>query len=413
MKNSKLEFRSTTARQSSTFCSFSLFFSPLLLSLSHPTACMDVFNSCRPVFHPTHSSILCCFISQWVLWLSYAHNRSMCAHRHTHTHMQLKHFSDPYYFLFFVRTLIHLSFVDLLLNCLFLPVKDVLPLLEFWGLLRTGTSMILYIPGVRVCVCVWVYVCASVCVLYSTYSLTLFLSHCCLPFDCCSVCVCLWICVSISVCLFADCRHCCCCDHGAVDWASSWWYCVYYTVLSPATRSVCGKSFSSTFTAASVSNQTLSLSLVLFLSLSFLSTLLHLFLGQTTTNSPWFLLIFLCTAFLSLSLCIHPSLSPSPLPPFPFWFFVYPPCVTLVYLWLCVCVFVCVSSLCSYSSGGEGNNVAVTSVYVPCLPCLVSLSLSLSLFSLPFSLTHSWNSAFSLFTVSPCCVFIISRPEFI
>lgn len=41
-----------------------------------------------------------------------------------------------------------------------------------------------------------------------------------------------------------------------------------------------------------------------------------------------------------------------------------------VYLWLCAYV----SSLCSYSSGGKGNNVAVTSVYVPCLPCLVSLS---------------------------------------
>lgn len=37
------------------------------------------------------------------------------------------------------------------------------------------------------------------------------------------------------------------------------------------------------------------------------------------------------------------------------------------------CGFVSVFSLCANTSEGKGSNVAVTSVYVPCLPCLVSL----------------------------------------
>lgn len=117
------------------------------------------------------------------------------------------------------------------------------------------------------------------------------------------------------------------------------------------TPSIGGKCLSFTFTAASMSNQTF---------LCLLSLLLFSFLVSIVTHpssiclGSTFLLLFcvLC----QLILCFF-SFSPS-----------------------CVCstcdhtsgVFValCVSSLCSYSSGEKGSTAAVISVYVPCLSVL-------------------------------------------
>ncbi len=114
----------------------------------------------------------------------------------------------------------------------------------------------------------------------------------------------------------------------------------------------------------------------------FLFPLWHLISLWVDPPHSW---VFTCTPlypFLFHCISIHPFppyFSPSPLP--------HPPFLVLcdhTFGVFCGSVCMCVS-LCSYSSGGEGNNVAVPSVYVPCLPCLVFFSLSFSFFS-PFTL---------------------------
>lgn len=168
---------------------------------------------------------------------------------------------------------------------------------------------------------------------------------------------------------------------------------LYNPVLAPTTPSVCGKCFSSTFTAALVSNQTLFLCPSFSSCLYLLSPLWHLI--SFWVDLPLFFLVPLCIPFF-LSLCTNSSLSPLPPPSF------LPPRLLVLFVTTTLVYFValCVSSLCLYSSGGEGNNVAVPSVYVPCLSCLVSLSLFLFLLSLSHTLeTHLISSAMSLLHV--------------
>lgn len=116
-----------------------------------------------------------------------------------------------------------------------------------------------------------------------------------------------------------------------------------------------------------VYNETSSLSLFLF------SMPSHLFLGWSSKTSGFLVFLYSFISFIvfwstPLFLLSHPF---SPLV-----------CVTTTFVYS---VALCVS-LCLYSSGGEGNNVAVPSVYVPCLPRLTSL---FSLFSLPA--TSYWD----------------------
>ncbi len=449
MLTSKLEFKRTIARQSRTFCSFSRL---LLLSSSLPLilspACRFLMWLSR--FHLTHSSILYCFISRWVLWLSHAHNifinTNVHTHAHTHIHTYSLHTSlPPVFSSSFVKTLIYLYFlVVFVLNCLFFPIKGFACaelFFKFWGLffqpgLEPAWHWVLQMcvcvcVCVRVCACVRVGACAEVCVcvVYMCVCSAVFLcSHCSLCpgthtvsvtlFESIViVCVCLWLCISICMCILLI-VVIAVCDRGAVDWAFSWWLCLYNPVLAPATPSVCGKCFSSTFTAASVSNQTLFLCPSFSFCLSFLSPLWHpiSFWVEPPPNTLWFLPVLLCTPFLFHRVSIHPCLpyfspSPFPLPPFlvlcvcamcdhTFGVFV----ALCVCVCVCMCVCVCVSSLCSYSSGGKGDNVAVPSVYVPCLPCLVSLSLFL--FFLSFSLTQTLgNSVFLICHVSMLCLY--------
>lgn len=126
MLTSRLGFTRTTARQSQTFHSLLFLFSRLfcfslpLISLSPAWRC---FWKCGClVFHPTPSSMLNCFISRWVLWLSFTHDTFI---NHTQTCAVLYPHTPPHIISSsFVRTMIYLSFFFLvLLNCLFLPSR--------------------------------------------------------------------------------------------------------------------------------------------------------------------------------------------------------------------------------------------------------------------------------------------------
>lgn len=229
----------------------------------------------------------------------------------------------------FAKTLLYFScIVVFILNCLFLPVKGLACaelFLNFVGLYgggfttRNGTSMTLC---VRACVCVSCtdgLCCFSVVLLSSVPWNSQFLSICCTILI-------VWV------------RVCVCCDYtypfvhvSCWLWSLLSWHlsifmvtlCILYNPVSaPTTPSVCGKCFSSTFTAALVSNQTLFLCPSFSSCLYLLSPLWHL-ISFWVGLPPNILFIFL---FLSVSpfffhyVQIHPHLllffpPPSSLPP--------------------------------------------------------------------------------------------------
>lgn len=157
---------------------------------------------------------------------------------------------------------------------------------------------------------------------------------------------------------------------------------LYNPVLAPTTPSVCGKCFSSTFTAALVSNQTLFLCPSFsFCLLSFLSPLWHLisFWVDLPPNTLWFFLVLLRIPFFFHYASIHPCLLlslalPSSSPPgficdHNFGVF-------------CGSVCVCVCLLCAYTAAEERETTwQYPQCMYPAFPVL-SLSFFLSFFSL-------------------------------
>lgn len=341
MLTSRLGFTRTTARQSQTFHSFLFLFSQLfcfslpLISLSPAWRC---FWKCGClVFHPTPSSMLNCFISRWVLWLSFTHDTFInhtqtCAvlNPHTHPTLFLLLLSGPWFiYLFFL----------VLLNCLFLPSRG-FPSAEpgFPPFIsRTGSSMMLSVTDVCVFVCsgACFYMCFSLIIIIDVVTVFLLIEH----FHGDLVCI-------------------------TLSWHQSPPVFVVSVSLPPSLllRCLIGPSFS--------------VPPFLFLSLSSLhSGAPSSFWVEPQSNA--FKLVLLFT--FPLSLHITPSLSP-------FLLSLSPSLLLLVLclrhihtfgVFVALFVCVCVSSLCSYSSGGKGSNVAVTSVYVPCLLCLLPPPLSL------------------------------------
>lgn len=137
-------------------------------SSSHPSTCMQVFNRVGPPFpSKTHSSIFYCFISRWVLWLSYAHNifiKYKCAHIHT-----VYTLLCPPLFPLLLSRFIYLSLLFFLLNCVFLPIRG-FDCAEFFLNFFVGVYVFfnqdwdLHKIVYYRCVCVCAWVCVSVCV---------------------------------------------------------------------------------------------------------------------------------------------------------------------------------------------------------------------------------------------------------
>lgn len=187
MLTSRLGFTRTTARQSQTFHSLLFLFSRLfcfslpLISLSPAWRC---FWKCGClVFHPTPSSMLNCFISRWVLWLSFTHDTFI---NHTQTCAVLYPHTPPHIISSsFVRTMIYLSFFFLvLLNCLFLPSRG-FPSAEPGSpppspfISRTGSSMMLSVTDVCVFVCsgACFYMCFSLIIIIDVVTVFLLIEH--------------------------------------------------------------------------------------------------------------------------------------------------------------------------------------------------------------------------------------------
>lgn len=184
MLTSRLGFTRTTARQSQTFHSFLFLFSRLfcfslpLISLSPAWRCF--WKCVCLVFHPTPSFMLNCFISRWVLWLSFTHDTFInhtqtCAvlYPHTHPTLFLLLLSGPWF--------IYLSFSRF--------AKLSLPSYQRFSkcrtglpppfISRTGPSMMLSVTDVCVFVCsgACFYMCFSLIIIIDVVTVFLLIEH--------------------------------------------------------------------------------------------------------------------------------------------------------------------------------------------------------------------------------------------